>query len=164
MRKIMLIVLLLSPLFMAGSCEKFPTPDSSSLWRIKNSTGQTLRITVPPRSLIVTYPVSDPIDNRIVPEHPIALMLRDIYDGPVPPFDSLLDVWNNLTEEDMFFEVFSNEGLLLARWNYSDKDMPGRQFFNESSWQYHEEIGGEGEIKATWTFEILPEDISSTQP
>jgi hypothetical protein len=48
------------------------------------------------------------------------------------------------------------------KWNYSDRNLSGKQFFKESSWRYYENIrtGGRTKKTGTWIFDILPEDIA----
>lgn len=52
-------------------------------------------------------------------------------------------------------EIQSSDKTLLRRWELAEKDEPGKQFFNESSWFYQEKYV----LNKYWTFEITPEDI-----
>ena len=61
-------------------------------------------------------------------------------------------------------QVLSADGVLLQEWNYMDKDLPGKQFFSEPSWQYDETTDSHGNLLVTWMFDILPEDIAQPEP
>jgi uncharacterized lipoprotein YehR (DUF1307 family) len=54
--------------------------------------------------------------------------------------------------------VYSKSDKELKVWKESDKDSPGKQFFNESSWT-KTTYEADGYINYVWTFTILPDDI-----
>ena len=63
------------------------------------------------------------------------------------------------------FEESSENSVLLKKWNYLDRSLPGRQFFSESFWRHYSTFIDEGgfvTITDVWVFEILPEDIALT--
>jgi hypothetical protein len=83
----------------------------------------------------------------------------------MPSFDELLTAHLKI-EEDPMFSIEVN-GVMVKTWRYSERNDPGRQYFNEQFWT--KEFNGESvpETRWTvnpppiyqWTFEILPEDI-----
>jgi hypothetical protein len=61
------------------------------------------------------------------------------------------------TKDTLFvYSLKTNKELKL--WKESDKDSPGKQFFNESSWT-KTTYEADGYINYVWTFTILPDDI-----
>ena len=67
--------------------------------------------------------------------------------------------------EDVYWQLLSEDDIVLKTWSYSNKGLPDQRFFEESSWIYDHKLG-EGariEIDYTWTFDILPKDIQQTE-
>jgi hypothetical protein len=75
-------------------------------------------------------------------------------------FETMLDCWKGWADQNISFEMLSADGTSLVKWNYSDRNGPGRQFFNPSSWKHSLEGDGEYYVRNTWTFEIRREDIN----
>ena len=51
------------------------------------------------------------------------------------------------------------EGKEVRKWLLSEKDGPGRQFFDESRWEHTVDYDGNMPDTFKWVFDILPEDI-----
>ena len=123
---------------------------------VKNYTDQTLTITFP------IYKNSW-FDMKIVPGDSICIgHLRFAYKGKIMPnFDTLFQEIMISSSEDKLLNVLSEQGELLKKWSYTDKDLPDKQFFKESSWRYYERPGGydPAGITAIWVFDIKPEDL-----
>jgi hypothetical protein len=60
--------------------------------------------------------------------------------------------------EDVSWQILSEHGEVLKTWGYSERDLPGRRFFEESSWDHYEQW--EWSAGEFWNFTILPEDIA----
>ena len=80
-----------------------------------------------------------------------------------PYFDRFFDGLSEHNSGILSFQIWSVDSALLQEWYYADKDLPNKQFFNESSWD-HEEKVYEDIIRSIWTFDILPEDITQPEP
>lgn len=148
------LILLLGIMSLGFQCGPEPPDPNGGAWRIKNSTNQTLTITIPPYSVIQSYP----LDNNISPGDAIPLGFTSTDIEKIPNFELIRRFWHGLAEEDIYFEVLSSNGTTLVKWDYLNKDLPGKQFFKEGSWQRKQSSKGDN-IDVTWFFEILPEDI-----
>lgn len=51
------------------------------------------------------------------------------------------------------------EGKEVRKWLLSEKDGPGRQFFDESRWEHTVDYDGNMPDTFKWVFDIFPEDI-----
>jgi hypothetical protein len=124
-----------------------------SVWRVKNSTSQTLSIA----------PSFDGAgDHRtILPGDSVVLYSRREYDYH-PNFENMMVRWQGFAEEDILFDVHSADGERLVRWEFRENgyDYPrGRQFFTGESWAHHTDYDNSRRQRDEWTFEILPRDI-----
>lgn len=122
-------------------------------WYAKNSTDQTLIITTSP--FIEVDAVVDPGDSVLVHSfHPFQYLGK-------PAFDTFYDAWEGKPEQEWCISVSSQEGRLLKKWKYMDRNAAGRQIFHQSYWQlYTQKEGHSDELNFIWVFNILPEDIA----
>ncbi len=127
---------------------------NKSTWRIVNSTDQAIDITYPPHGYVNTgtYDYS----YHGISEWTFSL---SSYGGTAHTFDMMrTEGWRGWADKNISFDVLSEDGTVLAKWNYSAKNMPGKQFFNPSTWR-HTVVEEVSSVTNTWTFEILPKDL-----
>lgn len=148
------LILFLGIMCMGFQCDDELKPmENYGVWVVKNNTPHALMI--------------KPGVNSLQPYELAAGASVQFYSGSyeivkMPDFRSLLDhnAWRGFAENNIYFEVLSDDGSPLTRWNYVDRDSAGRQFFNESSWTNTSSPGErDDEIKIIWRFEITQEDI-----
>ena len=121
-----------------------------SLWRVVNKSGHTKIRIVPP-------PYGD--FYAIAYDRGIEWEFRLQGYGTEHTFEMIREeCWRDWAERNISFEVLSEDGTVLAKWNYSDRNEPGKQFFNPSSWR-HTVDENDFEVSNTWLFEIRPEDL-----
>lgn len=139
---------------MAVTCIACDPPEHTmtheAYWYVKNHTGETLSVTAPSR-IYDYYAVVNPGDSDYFyafnpPQHLGA-----------PSFDLLMWI---TPEEERYVDIRSH-GVLLKRWNYSDKAVAGKQLFNESCWRLYTEHFEPGvtQVIYKWVFDIYPEDL-----
>ncbi len=126
-------------------------------WWIKNSTDQTLKfkhLSYVPRTPAYSTVTIAPGDSIVL--YRVGL--------DKSRFDYYFDKCAELSGEDVSWQILSEDNATLKSWNYSDKDLPNQRFFDELSWTYEKKIGRQAFIDMvhSWTFDILPEDITST--
>lgn len=120
-----------------------------ALWRVVNRSGHTIRVVPPPYGNFSTVAYDRGTEWE--------LRLEDY--GTEYTFEMFRqECWRDWAEGNISFEVLSEDGTVLARWNYSGRNEPGKQFFNPSSWR-HTVDESDFEISHTWLFEIRPEDL-----
>ncbi len=148
------LILLLGILSMGFQCDEPNDPIINyGVWLVKNTTSQTLMITPGQYDLQ---------PSSIAPGGTMEIHSQNYRIWNEPDFAGLVlrRVWDGWADENISFEILSNNGSPLVKWNYVDRDLSGRQFFNESSWSLVKSRGErEDELKKTWIFEIKPDDI-----
>ena len=156
MKKIKKIIQLFCFMSLIAACDPISYHDGE--WYIKNYTDQTLTISFPPFHARK--------DGDVAAGDSLLVQLFHFeYKGKVIPyFDRLPQVMASYNEDvllDVSCNVLSEHGDLLKRWRYIDKDLSGKQFFNESSWHYYQfhRSRDKEHITAVWVFDILPEDL-----
>jgi hypothetical protein len=124
-------------------------------WKIKNSTDQTLTLEFFDFILYEpTYNTRSLIPGESILLDEVGLNSRDFNDY----FKKSVRAYG----EDVYWRILSDNNVVLKSWNYSDRNLPNQRFFEESEWQYNQEPGGAFVLmEYSWTFEILPEDITS---
>ncbi len=148
------LILLLGILCMGFECDDQSRPiENHGAWVVKNTTTQTL-IIKPGKQTIQPY--------NLAPGGKVELCTDTYEISKMPVFQSLLKhrAWSGYAEGNISFEVLSDDGTPLKRWDYTDRDSPGKQFFNESFWTDSQSPGERvDEIKVTWVFELGQNDI-----
>ena len=122
-------------------------PRNKCEWLLKNSTGDS----------IIVWKNFDFPDYEIVHNDSTVV----VYGAGVASYDETPDMFHWILDaiviEDSL-KIFSQNDVMLKIWLQSQRNDPGRQFFNEKYWQKRE--WGEGRyMYHEWTFELLPEDI-----
>jgi hypothetical protein len=128
-----------------GEDTEEPIPSPYTEWRLKNATMETIVLDYPIRELHKLITIPQEIDTLIG--------------------------WSRISDTDNFFDTFWSEakgdsafiklnGEIVRVWRYDEKDIPGKQFFNKSSWIKLKSSYNESPY-TIWTFEITPEDIVS---
>ena len=146
---------ILSVIMLFTSCDP-PRGYHNGEWYAKNCTEQKLTISFPPDERYWVSRDIAPGDSVLILSH------RFEYKGKIMPyFDRLPQIMVSYSGEDISLNVLSEQGELLKKWSYLDKDLSGKQFFKETLWRYYERPGGsfEAAITATWVFDIMPEDL-----
>ena len=75
-----------------------------------------------------------------------------------PSFRTFLKAVDDSQETEKSLTVVVN-GKEVRKWFLSEKDGPGRQFFDESRWEHTVDYDGNMPDTFKWVFDILPEDI-----
>ena len=124
-------------------------------WYAKNYTEQTLTLSFPPDRYWQNKDVA-PGDSVL-----IQIFYFEYKGKIIPYFDRLPQRMVYYSGENISLDLLSEQGDLLKRWRYLDKDLPGKQFFKETFWRYYERPGGRftTAITAIWVFDIMPEDL-----
>ena len=141
MKKMVLLLGILSMGFQCGPEYPPELPSNAAYWYIKNSTGQLFKT-----GYYSTLIASGTEDLRFSTYGEQPILFEALYKR------SLEEGWL------AFIDILSDDCGALAQWNYLDRYQPGKQFFNEASWQRAESHEG-GRTTIKWTFEILPEDV-----
>ena len=144
-------ILLLGLLCMGFQCGEYNPIVNYGEWWVKNATSQTIIIRAGHNNM-------RPLE--LVPGASIQFSHKEFHIYETPDFASLVERWNEWADQNISFEVLSVDGTPLMKWNYTESDSPGRQFFNESTWE-RTQVAGErvDEIKVRWMFEIANVDI-----
>ncbi len=135
---------------------------NSWVWAIENQTGQTLKLKFPSYAVnqmgsdftynMHTLSVGDNVFIRSVTKDRKHNLHFDYY------FSEVVDYCG----EEVYWQILSEDDVVLKTWNYSDINALNQQFFEESQWGYMYGAGSRNiETMFVWTFEIQPEDISS---
>lgn len=123
-------------------------PHNQCEWRVKNSTGDTIFLL---RNFSVSHHVVIPNDSMVM-VFEAGILQRD--EGK-EMFRWLLDA---IVAEDSL-TVFNKDHVKLKTWIESQRNDPGKQFFNEKYWEKRK--WESGYMFHEWTFELLPEDIQN---
>jgi len=156
-RNIIKIILLLSTMFSLNfQCGKENNP--TGILYVKNCTDHNLYMNYPPYSFkqciksgdsIYLYATSFPTEYGVI-------------------FDAVFSKWRKAEpplryQDKEACKVLSEDGRLLKQWNFTDRNLYSKQFFNESAWRYYYEYfelySNQTYFRATWVFDILPEDL-----
>ncbi len=127
------------------------------IWFVRNATGQTLILKCP------VYESDEHISNPIVASgfEYRELVLTPNYGGSMicridskPRFNYYFIQSAEAFGEDVSWQILSEDGEVLKTWKYSDRNLPGQRFFEESEW--HETQSG---LWPACYFNISFEDI-----
>ena len=133
-------------------------PKYRGLYRIKNHTLDTLKIWTNSISLFV---IQNHVNNvfHILPDSNRHIFQSNCDEKKLPFFfDFLYSLTPGLKDSIV---IFSLKGEKLCEWDEDGRNLPGKQFYKESSWKKRV---WEKEEKSyyEWTFEINPGDISKS--
>jgi hypothetical protein len=131
-------------------------PKYKGRWIIKNGTSDTIKFRSSEYYDVTFY-------NILPPDSTMHLFF---------PANRGVGIGNTKAEADAGFDgfyvarsgvedsvaIYSMTGEKLKVWKEFGKDLPGKQFFNESYWTKREWEEGKY-THYEWTFEILPEDL-----
>jgi len=123
-------------------------------WYAKNHTEQTITLSFPPYERYWQSRDVAPGDSVL-----IQIYEFEYKEKIIPYFDRLPQRMASFSGEDISLDLLSEQGDLLKRWRYLDKDLPGKQFFKETLWRYYEKIISGDKITAIWVFDIKPDDL-----
>ena len=133
-------------------------PQNAWIWLVKNNTEQTIKFKYPASQ---NYQVSTLSPGESV-------FVSDILYPKSRRYNlQFNDYFENITNEygdDVYWQILSEDDVVLKTWDYSDKDKPGQRFFDESSWAYNQGNNGAQFIAEnySWLFNISSEDILPT--
>ncbi|MDR2911919.1 MAG: hypothetical protein LBV38_01255 [Alistipes sp.] len=152
------LIPLLGILCMGFQCDSHQDPIvNRGEWWVKNASAQSIWIA---RGMERGFE-NDLGSVELAPGASRQIFSRELHILKVPDFNSLYERWSDMPEEDISFEVLSDDGALLAKWSYSDRSLLGRQFFDESAWSRTQSSGDRvDEIRVVWLFEISDDDIT----
>ena len=165
MRIIGKIILLLSPIFLRFQCDKEDLYYRGVLY-VKNCTDHNLYLDYPPYG-IKQY---NSFKQYIASGDSLWLWGAAFSTEYSLIFDAVLSEWREAAppanyQDKEACRVLSVDNQLLRQWNYTDRNLPGKQFFKETLWRcYHflnENTNSRYEVhkRTVWVFDILPEDI-----
>lgn len=154
-------ILLLCVVFSCSAC--FPTQYRyNGEWFVKNCTDYPLALIYPE--------LNDDIDGfntlHIAPGDSTLISGFGFNTDTKPRFDKWLEFAAGSVHQ--ILNVLSEDGDLLREWRYDEREMPGKQFYDESYWKCYPDIPGYTDdsviktvviSKTAWVFEIMPEDI-----
>ena len=125
-------------------------PRNKCEWFLKNSTGD---------SIVVWKNFYSP-NYEVVPNGSTIT----VYGAGIASFEKTSDMFNWIFDavvvEDSL-RIFDLNNVMLKTWVQFQRNTPGKQFFNEEYWQKRE-WKEEKYTYHEWTFELLPEDLSTT--
>jgi hypothetical protein len=151
-RPILLCLLLTCVLCMGFQCEpRYDMLQNHGMWLVKNTTGQSLWIRPAnyDRGAVELAPGA---------EVPLWSQRFDIW--TMPDFASLAQRWEGFTVENIHFDVLSEDGTPLVRWNYAESEGAVRHFFDERSWRRTDGPGPRvDEVEVEWIFEVVEADL-----
>jgi hypothetical protein len=161
MKKIMLF---LGVIILCSSCGKLITdlfggPDLAQKyqevdWAIINKTEQSLKIKSPYfmyNSISHRYETNG--DYRITMiEQGDTVVVMDILVGE--NFEDYFTLCQNSYGEEVYWQILSEDDIVLKTWTNSDIEQLNQRFFEKSSWKYVSNKQGN-----SWIFEILSDDI-----
>lgn len=147
------IVLLFCFAVFCVSCDP---PQKGWRWIVVNSTGQTLKLTYPADNMSATY-----WTQPIAPDASLSIYGRATDKKDNLYFDDFFKSIVSRYGEDVYWQILSEDDVVLKTWKFSDEHLSNPRFFEESSWNKEATSGNEAFIttECSWTFEILPEDI-----
>ena len=154
MKKLLLFLVVIAPF---TSCDPL---HNDGEWYVENTTEQTLRLKFSYYSVDEsgnTYYITIPTGRSML------IYGSDMPIKTSPHFDYYFRRIIDLHGEDVYWQILSEDDVVLKTWNYSKKGLSDQRFFEDSSWAHSSEPGsGFAETLFVWTFNILPEDIQST--
>ncbi len=140
-------------------------------WYIKNNTDQVVVVST------YLHLVNGDLTETVIHHGKKGLFPNDsvgIYAEAFPrryayaEFDTLYNIFylfeEELSPEEWYFDVLSEDGEVLRRYHYADRDKAGHELFNEQSWRFVEEPANSNGLNQhrRWVFDLWPEDIGES--
>ena len=150
--KCLLFVLLL---LLTVSCNKFNKPETmvytrSSLWIVDNLTEETITISW-------NFPEDSRHEEQVLSRE---LIIIGSLDSTIPYVNpDFTEIQKLAGKEEMTVSACSKESVFLNTWRLSERNSPGRQFFDELLWEKTENAYYLKMTDVVWHFKIMPEDI-----
>lgn len=138
--------IVITGLLITISCDKWKWPfggpeEEYVRWKFINNTGQD-----------IYYNFDLEGERQIMPADKLSpLMSYYIWKGNDPDFYILYDM---LVDAPLYIYLDETSDPVKV-WKRSEKDLPGKQFYNESSWKLDDSKAN----FYVWIFEITPEDL-----
>ncbi len=131
-------------------------------WSVMNKTELTLLFKYPHSSSLFQSD-SHYGEQIIAPGSGISICNGSLPERKHLNFHSYFERSADTFGDDVCWQILSENGDVLKTWNYSDVAQSNHRFFEESSWKYNQ-TSGEWLTSTInkWTFDIIPEDITST--
>ncbi len=152
--------------FMMATTSSCDPPLITWIWSVKNSTEQTLKIRFIPQTH-QNSPAYGQYDTIIIPKDGNLTFYSITADANQyhASFSDYFRASTTMYGNDVYLQILSEDDVVLKTWNYSDADLFDRRFFDESAWHYKKGPGQGAFVIASysWIFDILPEDIESTE-
>jgi hypothetical protein len=148
-------ILLLGLLCMGFQCgDDYDLIANHGEWWVKNDSAKTV---------LIRHGAGGLVPVELVPGASTMVVELGFDIVEMPRFASMVKGWGKWAAENIAFEVLDTEGTRLAKWNYTEKENPGRQFFNESTWISTQTPGDRiDEVRVRWFFEITEGDIQQS--
>lgn len=126
-------------------------PGNSGVWKIRNGTDQLLKFKC---FLCMNYDPSYGIIS--VPPGESVLLCRTAF-----LLKARIEFDYYFSKCGLYWQILSEDEVVLRTWDYSDIGLPDQRFFEESEWYFEQNPGQSGRtlMEYSWIFEILPEDI-----
>ncbi len=70
-------------------------------------------------------------------------------------YDSYIQRSAEVLGEDVSWRIFSEDGMVLKTWKYSERDLPERRFFEKKEWEWEASLS----LSSVWRFYITDELI-----
>ncbi len=151
------LILILTGMLLCMSCDP---PQNAWIWAVKNSTDEVLKLKFP----IIDGNEANYNTRIILPGDGIFLFTTHTNTGKRDRlnFDYYFDRYVSLHDEELSWQLLSEDDVVIKTWKYLNNDLPDQRFFNEASWHYNQGDGGYDFVEAdyAWVFNILKEDIS----
>ena len=140
--------LIVTLIIMMQACDPsdYRDPRNKCEWYVTNLTKDSLLIKTTfssYESVILVQDTTILIDNTTFPKHDNGIFFQGIYN------------FNTIDDSVVVCNIKGDE---LIVWKESQRNEPGKQFFNEKYWQKREWEDGRYTYHE-WTFELLAEDL-----
>lgn len=147
MKRLLFVLLLL----LTVSC----TPETMvytrhSSWIVDNLTEETITI-------LWNFPADRRNEEQVLPR---GFLMIGSLNSTIPYVNlDFTEIQKLAGKEEMTLSLCSKEGVILKTWRWSERNSPGRQFFNELLWEKTERVDYPKMTDVFWHFKIMPEDI-----
>lgn len=136
---------------MIRSCDSYMFTNEEGSWYVKNTIGETVVLS---SNYYAYFPkkVMEPGESGYIGSINFGPPGSADFDRFYKRYDMLLDLVMTVSDID---------GNVLKVWRESEKDAPGKQFFDERDWEKEERPRDKGAIDYRWTFHIGESDTAS---